>query len=38
LRSILSPLEPDEVCAANFAVPEIIKQKHQAPFVAARWG
>jgi len=37
LRSILSALEPDEVCAVNFAVPEMIKQKHHAPFVAARW-
>jgi hypothetical protein len=37
LRNILIPLMPDEVCAVEFAVPEIIKRRHQAPVVAARW-
>ena len=37
LRNILNPLKPDEVCPVEFAVPETIKQKHQAPVVAARW-
>ena len=38
LRSILSRLMPDEVCRIELAVPEIIKQQHQTPVVAARWG
>jgi hypothetical protein len=38
LRNILNPLEPYEVCSVSFAVPEIIKQRHRAPVVAARWG
>ena len=37
LQHILNPLKPDEVCPAKFSVPEIIKQKHRGPFVAARW-
>jgi hypothetical protein len=37
LRNILSPLQPDEVCAVEFAVPEMIKLKHPAPVVAAKW-
>jgi hypothetical protein len=37
LRNILSPLEPNEVVAVEFLVPAIIKQKHQAPIVAAWW-
>jgi hypothetical protein len=37
VRKILGPLAPDEVLSVEFAVPEIIKQKHHAPMVAARW-
>jgi hypothetical protein len=37
LRNMLSPLMPDEVCQIEFAVPEIIKRRHQAPFAAVRW-
>jgi hypothetical protein len=37
LRNILSPLKPCEVCSVNFAVPDVIKEKHQGPFVAAHW-
>jgi hypothetical protein len=38
LQKILSPLMPIEVCPVKFAVPEIIKRRHHAPVVAARWG
>jgi hypothetical protein len=38
LRKILDPLQPLEVCQAEFAVPEILKEKHRGPFVVARWG
>jgi hypothetical protein len=37
LRNILNPLGPYEICPVQFAVPEIIKQKHRVPVVAARW-
>ena len=37
LRNILNPLEPDEICPVQFSVPEIIRQQHRAPVVAARW-
>jgi hypothetical protein len=37
LQKILDPLKPEEVCPVTFAVPEMIKQKHHAPVVAARW-
>jgi hypothetical protein len=38
LQNILSPLMPDEVCAVEFSVPEIIKQRYHAPVVGVRWG
>ncbi len=38
LQNILSPLMPDEVCPIEFAIPEIIKRRHQAPVVGVRWG
>ena len=38
LRGILSSLEPDEVGSGEqFGIPALIKQKHQAPVLAAWW-
>jgi hypothetical protein len=38
LRSVLSSLEPDEVGSGEpFGIPALIKQKHQAPVLAAWW-
>lgn len=37
LRNILNPLQPEEVCRVNIAVPEILKERYPGPIVAARW-